>query len=50
MAETEYKSVQELLEDLSECIAVNNSGQSYLRTKAKTDSKSNTGESGTKKG
>ena len=50
MAETWYKSVQELLEDLSDCIAVDDSGQSYLRTKAKTESSSNTGENGTKKG
>ena len=41
MAETEFKSVQELLEDLSECIAVDDSGQSYLRTKAKTNESTN---------
>ena len=49
MAETEFKSVQELLEDLSDCVAVDDSGQSYLRTKAKTESNSNTDENGTKK-
>ena len=41
MAETEYKSVQELLEDLSDCIAVDEAGQSYLRTKAKTNEPTN---------
>ena len=50
MAETEFKSVQELLEDLSDCIAVDEAGQSYLRTKAKTDSNSNKSENGTKNG
>lgn len=41
MAETEFKSVQELLEDLSDCIAVDDSGQSYIRTKAKTNESTN---------
>ena len=33
---TEYKSIQELLNTLCSCIAVDDSGQSYIRTKAGT--------------
>ena len=47
MAETEYKSVQEMLQDLSDCIAVDDSGQSCRRAKAKTEPTNNTD---TKKG
>ena len=47
MDETEFKSVQEMLEDLSDCIAVDDSGQSCLRAKAKTKPSNN---ADTKKG
>lgn len=36
MTENGYKSVQELLRILCSCIAVDDSGQSYIRTKAGT--------------
>ena len=31
---TDFKSIQELLNELCSCIAIDNSGQSYIRTKA----------------
>lgn len=35
---TEYKSIQELLNELCSCIAIDENGNSFIRTKAGTGS------------